>query len=345
MRRRTVHRISVAALVVLALSACTSSASTSPTPSGASTPAPSSSSPEPTPTGPTLVAQVDIQTAGATRLEVPGGMDWITVAGGSAWTSSDAIARLDGRTGEVVTRIEIPGPTCLAPDIGYGSLWFGVCGGTPEVLRVDPRSGKVTATVRLRGVSDIQEESSVAAGAGSVWLLASPGLLVQINPRTNAVVRVVKAPAGASAIRASADALWVTVHTDSTLLKIDPRTLKTLATVPVGPGPQFLALGAGAAWTLDQGGGSVTRVDLATARAVATIQVDTGSVDGGDIAVGGGFVWARVTDGLVAKIDPRTNTVVARYGPPAGSGSAVADGTAAWITAHDSNSVYRLPLT
>ena len=343
MGRRRVHGVSVAVLVGLAATACTSSASSSPPTSSAASVAPSSSSPEPTPTGPTLVASVDVEQAGATRLDVPGGMDWITVAAGSAWTSSGKITRLDGRTGEVVTTIETVGDTCLAPDVGFGSLWFGVCG-TPEVLRIDPKSGKVVATIKLARVSDLQEESSVAAGAGGVWVLATPGLLVQIDPRTNSVVRVVKAPAGASAIRASKDVLWVTVHTDSTVLQLDPKTLKTLATIPVGPGPQFLAVGEGAVWTLDQGGGSVTRVDLATSKAVATVQVDTGSVEGGDIAVGGGFVWARVTDGLVAKIDPRTNSVVARYGPAAGSGSVAADGSTAWITAHDSNSVYRLPL-
>lgn len=329
MRRRSVHPISAGALVVLAFTACSSSATSSPTPATK---------------GPSMVATVSIQDAGGARLHVSGGMDWITVAGGSAWTSNEAITRLDGRTGDVLATIAIPGPTCLAPDIGYGSLWFGVCG-TPEVVRIDPRSGKVLATIKVAMVTDLQEESSVAAGAGGVWLLAQPDLLVQIDPRTNTVARVVKAPAGASAIRASNDALWVSVHANSTLLKIDPRTLRTLVTIPVGTGPQFLALGIGAVWTLDQDGGTVTRVDLATAKAVTAVQVDIGAVDGGDIAVGGGFVWARVTDGLVAKIDPRTNTVVAAYGPGAGSGSVAADGSAAWITAHDSDTVFRLPLT
>jgi virginiamycin B lyase len=347
MVRRTVPLVPAATVVVvvgLAVTACGSSgAPSSQSGVGSSTSAAASQSPAPASSGPTLVAPVGIEDAGATRLEVPGGMDWITVAGGSAWTSNESITRLDGRTGAVLSTIELPGPTCLAPDLGFDSLWFGVCG-SPEVLRVDPRTGKVLATIKVTKVDDIQEESSVAAGAGGVWLLAKSGLLVQIDPRTDTVARVADAPPGASAIRASKDALWVTVHADSTLLKIDPRTLGTLATIPVGSGPQFLALGGGAAWTLDQDGGTVTRVDLATAKAVATMQVDTGGVQGGDIAVGGGFVWARVTDGLVAKIDPVSNTVVARYGPSGGSGSVAADASAAWITAHDSDSVYRLPL-
>jgi hypothetical protein len=53
---------------------------------------------------------------------------------------------------------------------------------------------------------------------------------------------------------------------------------------------------------------------------VASIQVSNGPVSGGDVAVGGGSVWARVTDELAIRIDP-----------------------AAWIAAHDSQTAWRLP--
>jgi hypothetical protein len=46
----------------------------------------------------------------------------------------------------------------------------------------------------------------------------------------------------------------------------------------------------------------------------------------------------------VAQIDPATNLVVARIGQPQGSGSAAADDAAVWISAHDRNVVYRVPL-
>lgn len=90
--------------------------------------------------------------------------------------------------------------------------------------------------------------------------------------------------------------------------------------------------------------GTVSRIDPATDAVTATILVTAVPVDGGDIAVGGGFVWARISDQLVAQIDPTTNEVVARYGPPAGSGSVAADDAAAWISAHDVDAVWRLPL-
>jgi hypothetical protein len=74
------------------------------------------------------------------------------------------------------------------------------------------------------------------------------------------------------------------------------------------------------------------------------VVVDQGQIDGGDIAVGGGSVWARVSSSLVVRIDPGSNVPTAVYGPASGSGSAAADASAAWISAHDVNSVWRLPL-
>ena len=105
----------------------------------------------------------------------------------------------------------------------------------------------------------------------------------------------------------------------------DPSTGALVTSVPTGMVRRFFAVGEGAVGCRSGVDGTVDRVDPATNRAVATITVDSGAVDGGDLAVGGGFVWARVSDTLVAKIDPATNTVLARYSPEAGSGSVAAD--------------------
>jgi hypothetical protein len=72
--------------------------------------------------------------------------------------------------------------------------------------------------------------------------------------------------------------------------------------------------------------------------------VSSTPVDGGDIAVGCGAVWARVTDELVARNDPATNEVVARYGPPTDDGSVACADHVLWISAHDANTIWRVPL-
>ena len=227
-------------------------------------------------------------------------------------------------------------------DAGYGSLWLGICTSPPSLLRVDPATGQIVATVTLP-VSGLAEESSVAAAEGSVWLLSSSASIVRIAPKTGKIVTTFDVPSGAAGVRAAFGALWVPDHDKGELLRIDPDTGKVTDTIEVGAGPRFLAVGEGSVWVLNQADGTVSRVDPTARSVAATITVDTGPVDGGDMAAGGGFAWARVSSSLVAKIDPRTNTVVARYGPASGSGGVIADGSATWITAHDVNSVWRFP--
>jgi streptogramin lyase len=138
--------------------------------------------------------------------------------------------------------------------------------------------------------------------------------------------------------------VWLTDTLNDELVALDPRTGDESGRVKVGPGARFVAVGEGAVWVLNQSDGSVTQVDPRSLKVVRKIVAGEQPGEGGDIAVGGGFVWARVSDSLVAQIDPATGKVVARFGPPAGSGSVAADDHAVWITAHDVDAVWRIPL-
>jgi YVTN family beta-propeller protein len=106
-----------------------------------------------------------------------------------------------------------------------------------------------------------------------------------------------------------------------------------------------LAIDEGSVWVMNSGDGTVTRVDASTNAVIATIDVAKYPVEGGDMAVGGGYAWARISAELVAQIDPSTNSVIALYGPSAGSGSVAADADALWISAHDVTKVWRVPLS
>ena len=298
-------------------------------------------------TTPTLApppAATDIVAAGGKVLDGLDAPDWLAIAGGWLWAAGgNGVDRLNLKTGKVEGTVPVPGAICLAMDVGVDALWVGSCGSEPAVLRVDPATGKVVATIAI-DASDLSPESSIAAAEDAVWLQTADADLVKIDPATNKVVTKVKAADGIVALRAGLGALWATNVTDSTLQRLDAADASEQTSIPVGEGPRFLAVGEGAVWVLNQADGTVTRVDPATNAVVATIDVDTGAIDGGDIAVGGGAVWARVSDSLVVKIDPATNAAVAAYGPPNGSGSVAADDAAMWISAHDVNSIWRLPL-
>jgi YVTN family beta-propeller protein len=184
----------------------------------------------------------------------------------------------------------------------------------------------------------------LSAGEGGIWAVsADAATIVRIDPTTNKVSGTLAGPVGSTNIRAALGALWVTNFDQGTLMRLDPKTGKTVATITVGAGPRFLTVGEGGVWVLNQGAGTVSHVDPATNKLMATVPVGHGAIAGGDITSGGGAVWARVSDGLVAEVDPTTNTVVARYGPSSGSGGVAVDSSATWIAAHDVNSVWRLP--
>ena len=293
----------------------------------------------------------DITAAGATTLDIADA-DWLQVTTAHAWTTlgtprGGTIQQLDAKTGAEQRSIFTAGAdTCTAMDVGFGSLWAALCGPTEgSVVRIDPDSGKVLARVALKG-RRIQEEGSVAAAEGSVWVItaAPQASLVQIDPRANRVVRVHALPSGVVSVRAGLGGVWLANPLRGELLRLDPRTAKVVATIPVGLGPRFFAVGEGAVWVQNNLDGTVSRVYPAANSVTATVTVNDGPIEGGDLAVGGGFVWARVSDWLVSKIDPATSEVVARYGPYAGSGSVAADESAVWVSAHDIDVVYRLPL-
>ena len=128
------------------------------------------------------------------------------------------------------------------------------------------------------------------------------------------------------------------------MLRIDPDTGRIVAKTKTGAGARFFAVGEGGVWVQNNVDGTVTRVDPKTDKVVATIPVDGGFIRGGDLATGGGYVWARVSSTLVAQVDPATNTAVISYGPGAGSGSVAADDELVWITAHDVDAIYRVPV-
>jgi len=285
--------------------------------------------------------------AGAARLTVAGPtVDWVAVAGGSAWVAvGNAVKRLDGDDGAELATIPMPGETCLAMDVGFGSVWVGVCrAGVPMLVRINPGTGKEVARIKL-DLDDLQYESSVAAGEGAVWALELGGKrLVKIDPASNRVTTTFELPGGLGGVRAGLGGVWIAAPAAGQVLRVDPATGAVVVKIKVGPGPQFLAIGDGAVWAMNARDGTVSRIDPVTNAVVATIPVSPNPIEGGDISFGGGAIWARVTDQLVARIDPARNAVVARYGPPAGSGGVAADDTAAWISAHDVNAVWRLPL-
>jgi virginiamycin B lyase len=308
---------------------------------------PTSAAPTTTTAAPgALPAVVDIEEAGALAISSAPFPDWVTIAGDAAWVGNAGagIAGYDLATGERLASVP-SGEICLAMDEGFDSVWAGDCN-QEAILRIDATTGRLLATIDLPFAA-LPNESSIGVDEDGVWVLSSGSQpdLVRIDPATNRVAETFEGPDEVVNLRAGEGALWATRPRTGELVRIDPATGEEEATIEVAPSSGFLAVGEGGVWTLSADTGEVSHVDPATNTVVATIAATERNVSGGDIAVGGGYVWARVSDSLVAQIDPTTDTVVARFGPPSGSGSVDADDDAVWVSAHDVRTVWRLPLS
>ena len=187
-----------------------------------------------------------------------------------ALAAADSNVFLDANGGEIARSVPVRNTELVR--YGAGSLWSVSSDG--ELLRIDPETGEVVATIGLG-----QEPGGLAFGLGSVWVTArhSPTLF-RIDPSVNEVVDRFRLPMDG-------------VETDLT------------GEVAVGDGSVWVGHGAfnPGAW--------VERLDATSGRVQARISILGGDVD--HLAFAGGALWVASTpSGELRKIDPRTNQVV-----------------------------------
>jgi virginiamycin B lyase len=270
---------------------------------------------------------------------VAGHPDWMAVTGDAVWVASsnvNHVVRLDAKTNkpDVVITVEKP---CSGLVVEFGSLWIPSCGGK-SLVRADAETGAVQATIAA-GPAD--SEGGVAAGANSVWLVVSNASeLDRIDAKSNAVVAKIQLPKGSFNPVFANGAVWVTSNEGGTLVRVDPATNKVTGETPVGPKPRFLTVGAGSVWVLNQGDGTVARVDATTDKLLATIAAGIPGL-GGEIAFGGGSVWATVFGYPITRIDPATNKVVQQWTGKGGDSIRYAHGSV-WLTFLTGAKVWRL---
>jgi virginiamycin B lyase len=332
---RSFSTVVAAALIAFPTAACTGNPAPPPAAS-----LQSSQRPDPLP------APRDIAGSGASTIRATPSPDWVVAAARSVWVAGvgPGLTRYDATTGAATGEVAVY-PVCSAMDQGFESIWAMSCDfSSPALVRIDTKTGATTA--RIRVPARLPAESSVGAGEGAVWVLTSgtPRQLLAVDPATNTVARTLTAPEGAVAVRAGLGSVWISVATPGQVVRLDPASGEVVATVAVGRSASFLALGPDAVWVISGSDGTVSRVDPATNTVASTIKVSSGRISGGDIAAAADSVWVRVTDdALAVRIDPHTNAVVDRLGPSAGSGGVAIADASVWITAHDTQSIWRLP--
>jgi hypothetical protein len=231
----------------------------------------------------------------------------VTVDGEAVWAAHGcAISRVDAHTNQVVATMRLPpvrgGCWVVGMAVGAGALWVSQSG--ERLLRVDPRSRRVVATLALVGVG------TPAVTASGVWANCCwsgintrhpTGWLVRVDPASNQVVVRVRLPGLPTAVGAGPSGVWVT-GAGGPIWRVDPASTRVVATirVPGGlgglPGRQGRAgavgevlVGREAVLVSNPARGEVLHVDPAHNRLVARALAGGG---GGSLVAAGGAIWA-----------------------------------------------------
>ena len=152
------------------------------------------------PIGPTGADGPLVMTAG------PGGV-WVGVP------NMHSVVRIDPATNTVGLVVPLDGT--VASD--GKEVWIGGPNGLPEVVRIDPVSGKVITTVDLGTGPD----GGLAVGLGSVWVIS--GGLTRIDAATGRIVGRLDLDGDGGDVVVAGGAVWITAEGQPYVLRILPK--------------------------------------------------------------------------------------------------------------------------
>jgi outer membrane protein assembly factor BamB len=238
-----------------------------------------------------------------------------THACGMAASGADQerLVELNSSTGAVIRSLPLADATAIA--IAGRGVWVAhfLSG---EVTRIDPASGRATASVRLRLPTPIVRHDrhflpvSLSSANGYVWASTARGWLAQIAARTGRLVRMVPTPSEDNSTTTDRYGIWVAEDLDGIGL-LAPHTTRLRIR------------------TIEQAGQPLAIYSVMS---------------------GGGLVWALAaapyasngsSETTVAMIDPRTDRIIRRVQVPEADGAVVARG-ALYLGGLDHGRIYRV---
>jgi outer membrane protein assembly factor BamB len=253
-----------------------------------------------------------------------GEVDGLAAGGGYLWAylrDTGVVMRVDPRNGQARRFRFAPWRGMpVAAAVGPGGLWLANQHATrPDVIRIDPRTGRVDARPQLPDAPG--PVTGLAVGYGSVWILipdaaSPPGWRVlRLNPATDrvdgssAAIPDTQLTGHTAAIWASSGQIWVTgsMHV---IVRLDPRTLalQTAATAYLSEG---LVFGGGRAWALSAGRPRLAVVDPRTGKVIRSLATPPPSATGDDyLAAGPGLLWVFRGPRL-CQLNPATGRIIA----------------------------------
>jgi streptogramin lyase len=226
---------------------------------------------------------------------------------------TDEVVRLDPRTGRALARIKLdPLPFQVAPGdrrflpslvaVGAGAGW--VATGRGVLARIDRASNRVVAVIKLPAQGPV----GIAVAGRSVWVAQGGRGVAWIDAATNRLLGTARLDVQADRVAADGGTIWVggrstdpSFETAGAVARIEAATGRVRAVVPSGL-PTGLAAGVGAVWITERDGAGGALECIGPGPSPAGM---TGLPALGELAVGGGAVWAADRRGsLVYRLDP-----------------------------------------
>ncbi len=250
---------------------------------------------------------------------------------------TDKLRKIDTKTNKPVDPIASLNKPCGGMVNAFGSLWIPTCA-DGALHRVDPKSGKITATVSS-GAADIR--GNIVASPDSIWLITDTRqTLSRIDPDQNTVVGEIRIPANCSSLTFGETSLWMACPDQNRVLRINPATNVVDKRIEVAGRPIALTFGEGSVWVLCAKDGKVDRIDPKTDKVSKSIELNVPGAQGG-IAFGDGNVWVTLTGFPITRIDPTAETVAQQFWGE-GGGAITSTPGALWLTNPATGAVSRI---
>lgn len=306
------------------------------------------------PAGADLPAIQPPEAAGAQTTEIGKFVGTLAVDGETLWVFPDSrpVERYDKASMQLLGTVPIVNSIAQRPVFGFGSMWA-----TTELddtlWRVDRATGQVVASLAIppdiRGASYVSL-ATVAATDDAIWVVSfgdKGSKLIKVDPASNTVVGSIPAPASAANVIYADGSFWV-LSSQGPLQRIDPADGHVQASFPMqAEWNTTLRAGLGSIWTNDviDGVDTIVRIDPVSNTVQASIPNGPAQdfLVREDVAFAGGFAWSSSGEALLFKIDPTTNTIVARYGAASGGAGLTADDNAVWFTNWAGHTLYKIP--
>src|SRR2546428_12078274 len=218
----------------------------------------------------------------------------LLVSAGCATNSSSPLVSATAHATGPAQAIITVGPRPGVPVVAAGAVWVPNTGdGT--VARIDPRSDRVVAKLRIGNQAAFYKRDCEAKGSVHSFM------------GTSFHGRDCDLP---SALSVGAGTLWILKNDEQMVLRVDPRSQRVLARIALGFVPFDIAATDNAVWITGYWADQLARIDPKTNEVVARLTVPDGA---SGVAVSDEAVWVASTiAGVVSRIDPTTNRVVAR---------------------------------